>query len=110
MSRVKTYAQLDDVADDDFKSLSAQAISEIVSTVNGQLEFDKNLLSQTVEVVFSAINTEKQVDHNLGKLVYKYFVVKKLAACDVYSGTTAPTNNSIYLKSTVATTVTLVLF
>lgn len=110
MSKVQLYSGLDDIKAEEFQSAASQLLSDIVSRVNGQLEFDKNILSQTVEVVFTATNTEQAVKHNLNKLIYNYIPVSKLAACDIYDGGSGPNNNTIYLKSTVATTVTLVLF
>lgn len=111
MSKIQTQAQIDDIKDPEERhTQSAIIIGEIVSKVNGQLEFDKNLLTQTIEVVFTASNTEQKINHSLNKLVYNYFIVSKLAACDVYDGGTDPTSNAIYLKSTVATAVTLILF
>jgi hypothetical protein len=111
MSKVTIHSGLDDIKEmEDFKTAAAQLLSDIVSKINGQLEFDKNLLSQTVEVTFTQSNVEQAVNHSLNKLIYNYLPISKLAACDIYDGGTDPTKNAIYLKSTVATTVTLVLF
>ena len=110
MSKVRAHALLDDVKPEKFQQEASQVLAQLVDTVNGQLEFDQNFLSNTKEVVFTLANTEQAVNHNLNKLIYNYMPVSKLAACDIYDGGTSPTSNTIYLKSTVATTVTLILF
>jgi hypothetical protein len=111
MSKVTIHSGLEDIKEmENYKTASAQLLSDIVSKINGQLEFDKNLLSQTVEVAFTEADVEQVVNHSLNKLIYNYLPINKLVSCDIYDGGTGPTKNAIYLKSTVATTVTLVLF
>lgn len=93
----------------EFQRYCSKFASNVFNVLNGKLEFDVNMLTQTVEVTFSAINTDTKIPHNLNKTGLRYFVIKKSAACDVYDGATAATNQAIYLKATVATTVTIVL-
>lgn len=93
----------------DFMRFCSQLVGTIVDTINGKLEFDTNLLTQSVSVTFSATNTDTSVSHSLNKTGVKYIVTSKNAACDVYNGLTAASSSTLYLRGTVATTVTLEL-
>ena len=83
--------------------------SNVFNIVNGKLQFDQNILSQTVVVEFTTPDTDVQVFHDMGKVVSTYIPISKDAACDVYTGDGDPTSNYLFLKGTVATTVTVVL-
>lgn len=111
MSRVVAQSDLSNISDEkQFMQYCSKLLSEIVSVINGKTDFDTNLSTQTVSVRFTNANTDLSIPHNLGRTGLKYFAVKKSAACDVYDGATTATKSTIYLRSTVATTVTLVLF
>ncbi len=85
-------------------------VGQIVSALNGQLDFG-NLKTQAVSVTFSsAANANTSVPHNLNKTGVMYFVVSKSAAGDIYSGT-GDTSSVLHLKSSVGgVTVSLILF
>jgi len=93
----------------EFMNYCAKFCQNLFNVMNGKLEFDSNILSQTIEVTFLATNTDTRVSHSLNRTGLGYIVKQKDAACDIYDGTTAATNNAIYLRSTVATTVTIIL-
>lgn len=95
---------------DVFKTVVATIFSDILAAINGKLEFDKNLLTQTVDVTFTAANTEQAISHNLRSLVSDYIVCKKSVACDVYDGASASTTSIVYLKcNTAGATVRIIL-
>lgn len=111
MSQVQTLAELASIEDnDEFRRYSSRTISSIVDTVNGNLEFDKNFKSQTVEVTFAAANTDTEIMHGLNRTTVHYLIVNKDVACDVYNGNRANVLSACYLRCTVATTLTLILF
>lgn len=95
---------------EEFQRHGAQAISNMADVVNGQLEFDKNFKSQTVTVTFTSADTDTSVTHSLKKTNVNYMVVKKSANCSVYDGAGKATANRLFLRSSSAATVTLVLF
>jgi hypothetical protein len=67
---------------------------------------------EEVEFTFALANTSYGVQHGLGRLATRYIPIKKLAAADIYDGVIpagAPANQ-IWLRSTVATTVTLLVY
>ena len=85
--------------------LCEMAITDIINQVNGNLEFDKNMLTQTIDVTFSTADTEVSVVHRFGKTPTGYIVCKKSVACDVYDGSTSWSSSLIYLKCSVANAV-----
>ena len=112
MGRVVARTDVDGANDaEELGSLCEQAFRDVVSQVNGNLEFDKNMLTETVSVTFPAsANTEQRISHKMNRIISDYIVCKKSVACDVYDGTTDADKNSIYLKCTVASaTVKLIL-
>jgi hypothetical protein len=92
-----------------FRTVVATLFSDILAAINGNLEFDKNLLTQTVDVTFTAANTEQAISHNMRSIVSDYIICKKSAACDVYDGVSAATTSVIYLKCSQAATVRIIL-
>ncbi len=110
MSRVTAQSQLGSITDPvQFMRSASDVIAQLVDAVNGKIELDKNLKSQTITVVFPLANTDLGIAHNLNRTGLKYFPVSKTIACDVFTGATAATNNTIYLQCTHAATVVLVL-
>ncbi len=92
---------------DEFMRFGSNAISAILSTVNGNLDFT-NLKTQTVNVTFNQINANTPIAHNLNKTGVNYIVVSQDAATGIYRGS-GDTLKTVVLKATVATTVTLIL-
>lgn len=111
MSSIVARSDLDELKDfEAFKPRCSEIISEIVSTINGNLEFDKNIISQTVSVTFPAsANTEITIPHKLNRVPQGYIVCGKSVACDVYDGSSIFTNKNIYLKCTVASAVVKII-
>lgn len=111
MGQVNGQTDLSNITDPtDFMRFAASTVSNICDVLNGAVEFDKNILSQTVTVTFSAANADQMVNHNLKKAGVKYFPISKSAACDIYSGSATSSTAGINLRCTTAgATVTLVL-
>lgn len=85
-------------------------INELTPIINGRLQFDDNIQSQTVTTYFSAADTDLAIVHKLGKTGVGFFTIGKTAATDIYNGIGTDTTNIIYLRSSVAgVTVTLKL-
>lgn len=93
----------------DFIRHASNAIKNTVNTVNGQLEFDKNLNTQTVTVTFPKANTDLAIPHTLGRVADNYLVSKASVSANIVSGKTASTSTTTYLQSSVAGTFTLIL-
>jgi hypothetical protein len=95
---------------DDFHKEASPVIKETVDVVNGKLEFDQNLNTQTVSVVFKTANSDVAVSHNLKKTGVNYLTANKSVNCTIFNGTRPANKNTIYLQCNVPATVTLVLF
>lgn len=93
----------------DFMRYCSKFCANVFSLFNGKIEFDLNILSQTVTVTFVSSNTDTKVNHSLNRTGLKYIVASSGSACDVYDGVTPSTNSAIYLRGTVTTTVTIIL-
>ena len=87
----------------------SQAINQIHDIIGGSVEFDSNILSQTLSIKFNTANTFQFVTHSLNRKGLRYIVVDKSVACDVYHTPSRDNVSQICLACTVATTVTLIL-
>lgn len=111
MSKVVSQADLGKITDPaSFITYCAKFINDLIPVFNGGLEFDLNMKTQTVSINFSNANTDQSIPHNLNKTGVKYIVAQKKLSTDIYDGLTSSTTKTLYLRSTVATTVTLILF
>lgn len=84
----------------------------LTNVINGNLGFGDGTNADNISgvwktVVFAAPNADTVVTHNLGRVPVGYIPMSKVAACDVYTGSVAPTKTQLTLRGTVATTVTL---
>lgn len=95
----------------DFIRSCVRFLDDVLTVINGKVEFDKNIASQTVVATFPTANTTVFVSHDLNRTGLKYFVCDKSAACDVFHIADDDSTTMIALQSTVAgATVSLVLF
>ena len=88
---------------------TALCIQQLNNIVNGNVEFDANIASQTLTLKFNIANKEQLFIHKLNRKGLKFFVVDKSVACDVYHNARQDTVSQICLSCTVATTVTIIL-
>lgn len=110
MPIVKTKADLGNLKSlEDIIRYVAIFAKDIVQTVNGRLEFDQNMKSDTVDVTFDSANTEVEISHDLGKVPSGYLVAKASAACAIYDGDRRNTATKIYLKSSDVSTVRIIV-
>lgn len=110
MPKINHYPDLGNIKDpDEFMKHASPVIKGIADIVNGKLGFD-NMNTQTVTVTFPSANTDVVVPHTLNKMGVHYLPAKKSVACDIFDGTGVASINKIYLQSSVAATVTLILY
>ena len=94
---------------DSFQTKVAEVLRELTSAVNGGLAFKENIQCNLVDVTFGA-NTNTQVEHGLGKAPTGYIVCKRSAACSVYDGTNPNTAKHLFVRSSAAASVKLLVF
>lgn len=110
MGQIQSKVDFGNIKDPaEFIKYASQFLQELQSIMNGSLELDKNFLSQTIEVKFPQANTDVIVRHNLNRTGLRFFPIEKSVSCDVYHGQGTDSTNTIFLRCTAATTVTLVL-
>lgn len=110
MGVIKYHVDLSNIKDlPTLVKYSSQAVNQIHDILGGKVEFDSNILSQTLTVTFATANTSLLIDHNLNKKGLRYFVIDKSTPCDVYHVASNDTKSQICLACNVATTVTIIL-
>jgi hypothetical protein len=96
---------------EEFQRSLSRYIDELHPTINGGLEFDKNIKSQTIVQYFKTAAANVAISHNLNKTGVHYWIARKTAACDIYNGTGIDTTSVVNLASSVSgVTVTLILY
>lgn len=112
MAKLTTFTDLGKITDPlEFIRFASGVFREMQSIINGKVEFDLNIASQTQTVYFPSANTDLSISHNLGKSNINYLVAQKTGPCDIYNGSAVTTTSTVALKSNAAgVTVTLILY
>lgn len=84
-------------------------LDQIVTAINGQIEFIDNCATSQVSVVIPA-SGEIGVPHTLGRVPNGYLVAKSSAGIIVFDGTTANTSSNLYVQGTGAANVVLLVY
>lgn len=111
MGRIRSSADLGNINDlDGLRRFISIFLNDTLTQVNGNLLFGDNIKTQILSITFPTANTEVVTVHSLGKVPNGYIKVGSEAAAVIYDGTTENTSSNIYLRSTVATTVQVMVF
>jgi len=111
MGKLKTQFNLSSLkTTDELVRFLSQMTDEIYQVVNGQLQFDQNLKTSTVDVSFTAANTQVPINHGLGRVPTGYIQAKSNVAARVYDGGSANTDSVLYLKSDAIANVKVIVF
>jgi len=76
----------------------------MASVVNGHISFGDSTKPGNIDGVWVPISTtgaNQSVTHNLGRVPVGYFIVKKDAAVDIFTGTGVWTSSVMFLNSSV---------
>ena len=96
---------------EDLRKFTDQIISQLVSVVNGKIDFDDNLDTSIVTFTFPAANTTYSVSHSLDRQPIGYSIIGKNISTDIYDGVGSSTEKAIFLRSSVANaTVKVMVF
>lgn len=85
-------------------------LKDLRDQVNGSLQFDQNLKTQTVHTSFGATNTDVAVSHNLGTVPSGYILAGASAPMSLFNGSKANTASLLYLRSNNVGSATIVVF
>lgn len=110
MSKITNDPNIDRVeeADDHAKFISI-FLDEVKTLLNSGLKFSDNFDAKFVDVYFSSV-AETKINHGLGRTPAGYLITRKSANMNVYDGSSTWNNSSMYLQSTLAGNVTLLVF
>lgn len=111
MSKLLALSEFSKLKDqDDLQRMLSAFCREVHDVVNGNLEFDANIKTKVVDATFSSSATDVAINHSFNRTDVKYIVCGKDATCDVFDGATVNSKTTIYLQSTAAAKVRLILF
>ncbi len=98
---------------EEFMRFASYLLNDVVTQINGQLEFQKNIKGQLVTGIKfpSTPATDVEIRHTLGRIPQGWIITSLDGASIIYKGSAVFTVKSIFLKSSVASvTVSLFLF
>jgi hypothetical protein len=110
MSNVTAAADMTQVAQSDLARYVALFFQDVISTVNGHLDFKTNLNCKLINVVFGVANVNVSTPHGLGRPPSGYIVTGASAATSVYNGNMSNTATNINLMASAPATVGLIVF
>jgi hypothetical protein len=99
-----------DAASDDFVKYVSQAVDLFTTIINGEVDFRDNCKTTIAKITFSSADMEQAVEHSLGRIPYGYIMIGSLAATQIYNGVSQNTTKALYVRSSVATTVSFLIF
>ena len=83
---------------------------DLLSVVNGKLEFKTNIQSEIASITFGTADTEVKIPHGLGRVPTGYLLIGSAGIpSELYDGDTKNTTAFIYLKNVTANAVTKIL-
>jgi hypothetical protein len=113
MSKIVASLELKNVKDTTWSMLQ-RIYQQTAKTINGGLSFGDGTHTDNISGFWTTqtpalANTDFTVTHNLHRLPAGYLAMEKSAACDVFTGSVAPTTTQITLRASVGG-VTLRIF
>jgi hypothetical protein len=88
----------------------SHGLKSFFEILNSGITFNDNFDSSTQTVVFSDTNTEKIIDHGLGRVPVGYFKIGSSVALTIYDSGTTWTKKKIFLKSDTIGTAKVIIF
>lgn len=95
---------------EDFARFGSALLGQIITVMNGGLEFQSNIKSRIIGATFTAANTDTVFNHNLGYVPTGFIPIYKTAAGDIYTGSLLWTQTTITLKCTTVVGTKLIVF
>lgn len=110
MSSITASSDIDRVKPEDLPRWTALCLENIISTINGKLDFQSNFNQKTVSVNFSAADTDTAVSHGLGRVITGYILVGSSAALSIYDGTSGSTDQVLYLRASATGSARILVY
>lgn len=111
MANVRAPHQFGRITDQkEFNNSVSRYVDELHPVINGKLQFDQNINSQTITMFFTLANTNYVINHTLNRTGLNFLIAHKTQSFDIFHGSGIDTPSTINLQSSVAgVTVTLIL-
>lgn len=109
--KLKTLQNIANV--DGFETLRrfvSQALSDVVTAINGKIAVNENLDGAIGELQFSTANQELAFKHTLNRVATNYIIVGKSANISVFDGITQNDTSTLYLRGSGAGIVRIFVF
>lgn len=110
MSVVTQSPDVSQLSPTDLPRFLALILKNIVKVVNGNLDFQTNFNCVLVNITFSAVDTDTQVTHNLGRIPVGRIVYAQSMKNVVYDGSKKSTPSSMFLRCSSTGTASLIVF
>jgi len=110
MSSIKASDDMSQVPPEQLQRFLDILAKDIVSTVNGKLDFQTNFNCTLISVPFTAANTQQAILHGLGRVPVGYIKTRASANMEVFDGTSGNTSNVLYLQASAPGTVGLLIY
>jgi hypothetical protein len=108
--RIKSNGDFSKISEpEEFQRQICIIMQDIVSALNGNIEFDLNMRSETLQIVFTAANVEMAINHNMARVPTGYIVAGANTATAIYN-LADPDQNYIYLYSSAIANVQVIVF
>jgi hypothetical protein len=108
MSNITASPEITEIRDDNNKFRYIQLFFQsVLSVVNGNIEFSRNIRPRPISVVFSSADTDVIINHGLKRVPRGYLKLSSSAAMNIYNGSNASTSTQITLRSDAAGTAVL---
>ncbi len=109
MSKIVAATQFTQVSQSDLTRYLELFGKDVVTKVNGQLDFG-NFSSSLITVKFNTANAQVAVGHSLGRVPIGRLVYGQDNSGVIYDGTTANNASTIYLKCSATGSANIIVF
>lgn len=110
MSSVTASTDMTQVKPEELTKFLDICLQDIVSTINGKLDFQTNFSCKLLSITFGAANVDVSTAHGLGRVPSGYIVTSASAAASVYNGSSGNTSTNIILRASAPATVGVLVF
>lgn len=110
MSKVTASTDFDRIDEESLKKFLALLAEQLVTVLNGNIDFQTNFNCKMLSVTFGAANSDAAVSHGLGRVPTGVLEYSKSAAMIIYNGSVPNNQSVLYLRSSAVGTASVIVF
>lgn len=110
MSNVTANPNLDQFSGDQLARYAGIFCRNLISVINGSLDFESNFNCKLVSVNFNTINQDIPIAHGLGRVPMGRIVYSQACNGVILDGLTSNTVNTLYLRCGAIGKASLIVF